>query len=164
MLGLAVEGVVPSRPSGPAVACKVQFGPSERPEASVQVATTDGSGSAWTAIGKFSLAVGREESGKAKSEAFGDALAEELLNRLVKVSLKKASTNTGGLIPAAPTKGKDQYTIRVENYSPLLLNGVAVAGVGRSRASRRRCCWGSRCRRVGRSRCRRRVSRWSGSG
>ena len=128
MLGLAVEGVVPARPSGPAVACRVQLtGPSE---ASVQVATTDAAGTSWSAIGKFGLAVGRDEAGKVRAEAFGDALAEELLNRLVKVSLRKASVNTGGLIPAAPSRGRDAYTIRVENYSPLLLNGVAVAGVG----------------------------------
>jgi hypothetical protein len=33
------------------------------------------------------------------------------------------------LIPASP-KSKDLYTIRVENYSSLLLNGVAIHGVG----------------------------------
>jgi hypothetical protein len=62
-----------------------------------------------------------------KLEVFGDALAEEILGRLVKVTVKK--TVSGGLIPAAP-KAKDLYTIRVENYSSLLLNGIAVTGLG----------------------------------
>jgi hypothetical protein len=132
MLGLMVESSVPSRPTGPAVACKVQLsGAAEKPEAMVQVATTDGSGTAWTAMGKFVLPVPRDEAGKVKLEAFGDALAEEMLARLVKVTVKKTSLNTGGLIPAAPSpKAKDAYTIRVENYSSLLLNGIAVTGLG----------------------------------
>src|SRR6185312_7012812 len=130
MLGLAVEPSVPARPAGPAVACKVQLsGPSERPEATVQLATTDPAGTAWTAIGKFTLPVARDESGKAKSAAFADSLAEELLKPLVKVTVRKTSASTGALIPAGP-RAKDLYTIRVENYASLLLNGIALIGVG----------------------------------
>jgi hypothetical protein len=128
MLGLLVESSVPTRPSGPAVACKVQL--SSATEATVQVATSDASGTAWTAMGKFVLPVARDEAGKVKLEAFGDSLAEEMLTRLVKVTVKKTSTATGGLIPAAPPKAKEAYTIRVENYSSLLLNGIAVTGLG----------------------------------
>jgi hypothetical protein len=130
VLGLLVEPKVPVRPSGPAVGVKVQLiGTSEKPEASVQLATTDASGTLWTAVGKFTLAVVRDEAGKVKAEEFGDALAEQLLKRLVAVKLVKTKANAGSLIPAGP-KAKDLYTIRVENYSPLLLNGVAVMGAG----------------------------------
>jgi hypothetical protein len=130
MLGLTVEGVVPARPTGPAVACKVQLsGTVEKPEASIQVATTDALGTSWTQVGKFNLAVARDDAGKAKAEAFGDSLAEEMIKRLVKVTVKKTSAASGGLIPAGP-KAKDLYTIRVENYSSLLLNGIAVTGEG----------------------------------
>jgi hypothetical protein len=128
VLGLLVDPVVPARPTGPTVGCKVQLsGTLAKPEASVQVATTDASGMAWTAVGKFTLPVVRDEAGKIKAEAFGDSLAEELLARLVKVTVRKTSAIAGGLFPAAP-KAKDLYTIRIENHSSLLLNGVAVLG------------------------------------
>ncbi len=129
VLGLLVESKVPVRPTGPAVGVKVQLvGTSEKPEASVQLATTDGSGTSWTAVGKFTLPVLLDATGKVKSEEFGDALAEQLLKRLVVVKLVKTKANSdGALIPSSP-KAKDTYAIRVENYSPLLLNGVAVTG------------------------------------
>jgi len=118
MLGLTVESTVPTRPTGPSVACKVQVaGTAEKPEASVQVAANDGKG-AWAVLGKFSLPVALDEAGKAKADAFGDALAEELLKRLVSVKLVKG----------AKVKGKETFSIKVENNSPLILNGVAVTG------------------------------------
>jgi hypothetical protein len=132
VLGLQVEPKVPARPTGPAVGVKVQLiGTTEKPEASVQLATTDASGKTWTAVGKFTLPMTVDaKTGKVKVEEFGDALAEQLLKRLVVVKLVKTKANAeGALIPTSP-KGKDTYTIRVENYSPLLLNGVAVVGAG----------------------------------
>jgi hypothetical protein len=130
VLGLQVEPKVPARPTGPAVGVKVQLiGTTEKPEASVQLATTDASGTSWTAVGKFTLPLALDKDGKVKVEEFGNALAEQLLTRLVKVTVKKANTANGALIPPTP-KAKDAYTIRVENYSPLLLNGVAVVGAG----------------------------------
>ena len=69
----------------------------------------------------------RDDAGKLKAEVFGDALAEGLLDRLVKVSVRKGAASTG-LIPAAP-KTVGAYVIRIENYSPLLLNGLAVSGM-----------------------------------
>ncbi len=121
MLGLAVEGSVPTRPAGPAVACKVQIGgTAEKPEASVQLASSDANASAWAPVGKFELPMSRDDAGKLKAEAFGDALAEGLLDRLVKVSVRKGAASTG-LIPAAP-KTAGAYGVRIENYSPLLLN------------------------------------------
>jgi hypothetical protein len=128
VLGLTVESKVPARPTGPAVGVKVQL--TTASEASVQLATTDASGTAWTAIGKFTVAVDRDDAGKVKLEEFGDAVAEQLLKRLVVVKLVKTKANAGGgLIPASP-KAKDTYSIRVENYSSLLLNGVAIVGAG----------------------------------
>jgi len=118
MLGLTVESVVPAKPTGPSVACKIQIsGTAARPEALVQVAANDGRG-AWLALGKFTLPVALDEAGNVKGVAFGDSLAEELLKRLVSVKLVKGPK----------VKGKESYAIRVENNSPLILNGVAVAG------------------------------------
>ena len=132
MLGLAVEGSVPTRPSGPSVACRVVLsGPSGKPEASVQVTTTDATGTSWSKAGggRFTLAVPLDGSGKVKADAFGDALAEGLVARLVGVKVSRAPAVSVGPIPAGP-KASGDYVIRVENYSPLMLNGVAVSGVG----------------------------------
>jgi hypothetical protein len=128
MLGLAIDPTVPARPTGPAVACKVQLiGTPERPDVSVQVAVSDAAGTAWVSAGKFPLTVARDDQNKVKAQAFGDALAEELGKRLVMVKLSR--TPSGGPLPKGP-KDKDAYTIRVENYSPLMLNGLAVVGAG----------------------------------
>ena len=162
MLGLALEPTVPDRPAGPAVACKVQLtGPSE---ATVQVAFSDASGTAWVAAGKFPMTIARDEKGVAKGDAFGDTLAEELAKRLVGV--KVAKTPSGGPIPKGP-KDKDAYTIRVENYSSLLLNGVAVIGEGAKGGRGGQASWpASRLCRGGASRCRpppRPSRRWASS-
>ena len=126
MLGLAIEPTVPARPEGPAVACKVALhGTAEKPEATVQVAFSDATGTAWSAAGKFPMTIARDEKGVTKADQFGDTLAEELAKRLVAV--KVAKTPSAGPLPKGP-RDKDAYTIRVENHSPLLLNGVAVVG------------------------------------
>jgi len=132
MLGLAVESAVPDKPTGPAVACKVQVqGTAEKPEALVQVATTDATGLGWSPTGKFTLPLTRDEAGKIKGAAFGDALAEELLKRLVKVVVVKPAPASSGLIPKSPKeRDKTAYTIRIDNYSPLMLNGIALTGAG----------------------------------
>ncbi len=110
------------------MACKVQLGgTAEKPTAMVQLASSDATASSWAPVGKFELPVGLDDSGQLKAEGFGDALAGGLLDRLVKVSVKKGAASTG-LIPAAP-KTVGAYVIRIENYSPLLLNGLAVSGM-----------------------------------
>jgi hypothetical protein len=99
----------------------------EKPEANVQLASSDPTASAWATVGKFDLPVSLDEAGLAKADSFGDALAVGLLDRLVRVSVRKGPASTG-LIPAGP-KTVGAYMIRVENYSPLLLNGLAISGV-----------------------------------
>src|SRR5262249_48394509 len=98
-------------------ACKVQLtGKTDKPEATVQLATNNGKGS-WVVAGKFSVPV-VVESGKVKAEAFGDSLAEEVLRRLVSVKLIKGSK----------VKGKKVFGLKVENNSPVILNGLAISG------------------------------------
>jgi hypothetical protein len=118
VLGLPVQTVVPNRPEGPSVACRVQItGTAEKSEAHVQVAKSDGPATSWVAVGKFTLPIERKE-GQVETAAFADALAEGILNRLVRAQLSK-----GPMV-----KGKLTYKIRVDNASPLLLNGLAVQG------------------------------------
>ena len=132
VLGLQVDDQVPAKPHGPSVACRVQVqGTVEKPEALVQLATSDAQASAWTAVGKFTLPLTLKD-GKLDEAAFGDALADELLKRLVKVAIKHPSAQASGtLIPrTAKQQEKVAYTVQVDNYSPLMLNGIALVGTG----------------------------------
>ena len=120
VLGLKAESGVGEVPTGPTIGCKVALaGTLEKPEAEVQVLTSDEQGQAWTAVGKFSLPV-RVVEGKVKGVEFADALAEGVLGRLVRAQLSKGPR----------VKGKETYQVRIDNASPLVLNGLAIIGEG----------------------------------
>jgi hypothetical protein len=110
MLGLTVKLGVPARPEGPSLAAKVDF---SGPEATVQVLTSDARGASWASAGKFAL------SADGEPVAWADRLAEGVLSRVVRVQLSKGPK----------VKGKDTYRIRIENGSPFVLAGLAVAGL-----------------------------------
>ena len=114
MLGLQAEIGVPSRPDRPTVACQVRF---KGGEALVQVSSSDSEGQNWVPFGKFTLPVPKA-AGKFDGGRFADALAEEVLNRLVRVQLSKGPRE----------KGKLTYLLRIENASPLILNGLSLMG------------------------------------
>jgi hypothetical protein len=115
VLGLLAEPGIPARTEGPAVGCKVVLGSSD---ARVQVSTTDQPAQAWVTAGKFTLPITRAQ-GKFDAARFADGLAEGILNRLVRTELTKGPRQNDH-----PT-----YGIRIENASPLLLNGLAVLGM-----------------------------------
>jgi len=77
---------------------------------------------AWEPAGKFSLPVELKD-GKPEALKFADSLAEGLLGRLVRVQISKAGT----------VKGKAIYKVRIDNASPLILNGLAILGEGKTR-------------------------------
>jgi len=119
VLGLPVTLGVPASPAGPAVACKIRLtGTAEAAEALVQVGTSDAAAAAWQAAGKFTLPLPRE-AGQLKATEFADGLAEGVLGRMVRAQLSRTATKV---------KGKDVYKVRIDNASPLILNGVAVLG------------------------------------
>ena len=107
---------IPDRPEGPAVACRVRL---TGTEATVQVASSDGTAAKWVPFGKFTLPVAKD-AGKVEAAKFGDALAEGVLSRLVRAQLRRGPQ----------VKGKPTYQVRIENASPLILNGLAVLGTG----------------------------------
>jgi hypothetical protein len=114
-LGLKTKtGSLPEQPEGPAVACRVRLA---QGEATVQVISSDGLAARWVPFGKFSLPLPREAS-KFEAAKFGDALAKGVLSRLVRAQLKRGPT----------VKGKPTYQVRIDNASPLVLNGLAVLG------------------------------------
>jgi hypothetical protein len=114
VLGLLADNGIPPRPLAPAVACRVRLNSND---AQVQVFATDGAARNWVAFGKFNVPVSRREN-KLDSKAFCDALSEGILNRLVRVQLSKGVKD----------KGKMHYELKIENASPLVLNGLAALG------------------------------------
>jgi hypothetical protein len=123
VLGLNAKAGVPDRPEGPAVACRIVVTGDAKPEATVNVATTDGDAASWVAVGKFALPVSVKD-GQPEAAKFADALAEGLLGRLVRAQVSR----TGSMV-----KGKALYKLRIDNASPLILNGLAVLGAGKTK-------------------------------
>jgi len=119
VLGLRTKSGASARPEGPAVLCRISVsGTASKPETLVQVLASDATATRWLPAGKFTLPLARE-SGKLKGVEFGNAMAEGVLGRLVRAQLSKG----------ARVKGKDTYKVRIDNASPLILNGLAVAGI-----------------------------------
>jgi hypothetical protein len=116
VLGLVTAAGIPAKPAGPTVACKIRLNAGE---ASVQVTGSDVTAMKWVSFGKFSQPL-VEEKGKLDIVKFADALAEGILNRMVRAQVVKGS--------AQREKGKLIYQIRIENASPLILNGLAMLG------------------------------------
>jgi len=118
VLGLKATSGVPAKPGGPSVGCKLQLvGEAGKPEAMIKLAESNGHRE-WQSMGKFTLPVPLDEKGQCDVTAFGNKLAEGLLERLVRTRMIKKQTVVG-----TPT-----YTYQVDNASPLLLNGFAVVG------------------------------------
>jgi hypothetical protein len=111
-LGLKTRLGIPDQPEGPAIACRVRF---DGDEASVLVQSTDGRARHWVGSGKFALSC---SASSFQATKFGDALAEGVLSRLVRAQLRRGPT----------VKGKPTFQMRIDNLSPLVLNGLAVLG------------------------------------
>jgi hypothetical protein len=123
MLGLKVRVRRVAPPTGPALAAEIQL---QGAEASVRVLATESSGSSWRDVAKFSLALADSKGAERPAAEVADALALGMLERLVRVELT----------PAPKHKGKAAYTIRIENGSPLVLSGLALAGPGADRETK----------------------------
>jgi hypothetical protein len=126
VLGLLAESGIPERPAGPAVSFHVRLTASE---ALVRVSSSDPTARGWIPFGKFSLPLARD-SGTVDARQFADALAEGILHRLVRAQLIKGLSE----------KGRRTYQLRIDNASPLILNGLAVLGTA-SRADQAPKVW-----------------------
>jgi len=114
VLGLIGEIRIPAHPEGPGVYCRVRI---TDDHALVQVGSSDAEIQNWVPFGKFSLPL--TSPGQTFDAAhFIDALAQGVLNRLVRTQLTKGPRE----------KGKQTYRIRIDNASPLILNGLAAVG------------------------------------
>ena len=115
VLGLWAREGVPAEPLGPAVACRVRL---KGDEATVVVSSSNATAQSWIPYGKFNVPVDRKD-GEFDAARFADGLAAGVLNKMVRARVSKG----------AKVKGKSTYTVRIDNASPLILNGLAVLGV-----------------------------------
>jgi hypothetical protein len=118
VLGLLAEIGIPARPEGPTVACRVKITGNQ---ATAQVTSSDAAARNWVPFGSFTVPVAQEH-GKFDALRVADGLSEGLLDRLVRAKLGKGIRD----------KGKMRYQIRIDNASPLVLNGLAVLGIASS--------------------------------
>jgi hypothetical protein len=116
VLGLRAERGIPLRPEAASIACRIRLNGAQ---AAVQVQSTDAEARTWISCGKFT-APARLQDGKPSAALLADAIAEGLLNRLVRVQLIKGPRD----------KDKPTYRLRIDNASPLVLNGLAALGTG----------------------------------
>jgi hypothetical protein len=117
VLGLTcrVTDEVASLPEGPSIACRVRL---TGAQASVQVMSSDAGAQNWIAYGKFVTPV-KKSGEEVDVRTLTGGIAEGVLNRLVRAQVTKGTVQD---------KGKKLYQIKVENYSPLILNGLALVG------------------------------------
>jgi len=115
VLGLTAEIGIPPRPEGPGVYCRVRI---TDDQALAQVGSSDAAAEKWVPFGKFSLPVAQPGQ-PFDATRFVAALAEGIVNRLVRTQLTKGPRE----------KGQQSYRIRIENASPMILNGLAAVGI-----------------------------------
>jgi hypothetical protein len=131
VLGLTAKEGVPTQPGGPALAC--QFEISEN-SVDLKLTASHPSGTDWILIGKSRIKLAdvyaSEESLKddtkltddqrreQKSVLLGDVLAKAMAARLVRVQLSRGPR----------IKGKESFRLKILNESPMILNGLALAG------------------------------------
>jgi hypothetical protein len=114
VLGLVADIGIPARPEGPAVALRVAMSVFA---VRVLVLGSDGAATRWAPLGTFTVPLSYD--GKAPDvERLTDAIAEGALNHLVRVRLSDGVDD----------KGQTHYQLRIDNASPLVLNGVAAVG------------------------------------
>jgi hypothetical protein len=114
ILGLPAQTGIPKPPPGPAVACRVNI---ERGAVLVQVRVTDFSAS-WVSAGKFSIPLASAGGIPPSASQLAEEWAEGLLSRVVRVQLTHD----------AQASSEKPYRIRIENASPFVLHGLALAG------------------------------------
>jgi hypothetical protein len=115
MLGLATRVLTAEARGRSVLACEVRL---DREKATVRVLTPGETGTDGQALGDFSIALAAANGTRRAAVEIADALAEGLLNRLVRVRLTSGPR----------VKGKETYKVRIDNDSPLVLHGLALAG------------------------------------
>ncbi|AGA26461.1 hypothetical protein [Singulisphaera acidiphila] len=126
VLGLKPERGVPTSPPGPALSCRFTI---EAGKVSVALAKSDAQGRSWSSLGSLVIPVSALDAGldqaaiESKAAEVIDAMSAGLLGKIARAELVKGPK----------VKGKDTYTVRVDNGSPLIVSGLAIAGAESSK-------------------------------
>ncbi len=123
VLGLSATEGIPARPAGPGLAWRGVI--NDDGTITVLVEVTDAQGAKWTPMGEFTVKrpadanppTGKEALTRLAAET-ADQVAAGVLGRVVRVQLSKPKRVQDKLI----------YQVQIANDSPLVLNGLAVAG------------------------------------
>jgi hypothetical protein len=118
LVGLETKAGIPAEPRGPGVSCRIVI---DGAKVVVHVRATNADGTQWNDAGTFRVKASDVKNDAKKTidaAKLADAVASGLLGRLVHAQLS----------PGPRVKGKPSYRIKIENASPLILNGVALAG------------------------------------
>jgi hypothetical protein len=116
LLGLSCKDGVPINPTRPGVAVRIRL---DDAVARVQYSSTHAKDNAWLPLGKLELPLLNKDKTPRPAAELADSLAESLLGRLADATLVEKKV-----------KGKSTYTLRIDNASPLILNGLALTGAG----------------------------------
>jgi hypothetical protein len=112
VLGLSPRpGIVPDRPDGPSMAVRVAI---DKAIVHVSIQASDAASGRWVPAGKFTM-----PAVEGPADRLAEAIAEGVLERLVRVELIRGSHANGNNIPDR---------LKVVNASPMILHGLAVAG------------------------------------
>ena len=111
LLGLTARPGIPARPPGPALACRIEI---KDGRTSVRLSSSDEAGSSWVNVAKFTLPSIEAGGNPPTPAGLIDRVAEGVLERLIRVRLTRQG------------QGKVAYRIRIENGSPLVLNGLTL--------------------------------------
>ncbi len=117
LLGLKVETGIPDVPTGPSLAFTMVVDRAKE-KAEVAVKSSTGLGR-WVDAGKLTLPMTKKD-GKLDVVKLADSAADGILGRVIEARLVKGKK----------VHGHESYTVQVLNRSPLILNGVALAGAG----------------------------------
>jgi hypothetical protein len=127
VLGLSGKEGIPDRPGGPALACRVAVGETS---VVIKLSASHPSGSDWVALREFTIKRPKAAPDASKdmltsdparqrnAAVLGDAVAEKLVEHLVRVQLARGPR----------IKGKESFRVKILNMSPMILNGLALAG------------------------------------
>ncbi len=114
VLGLIAEIGIPARPDGPAVALRVRISATD---ARVLVHCSDAAATKWVPMGLFTVPLSQDGKKPDVGRLTG-GIADGAINHLVRVRLSEGVKD----------EDKMYCQLRVDNGSPLVLNGLAAVG------------------------------------
>ena len=122
LLGLKVETALPDRTDAPALAIRLR---AEGTGLAASVSASTGDASGWRPAGKYTVKLNDAKGQARATVAVADDVALGLVGQVFKVKLVSKRS-----------QGKTAYAIRVENESPIVLDGLALSSTAEPAAGK----------------------------